>query len=689
MSEFLLELFTEEIPAESQRNARSSILENFKKLFEEKKIKFNKGTSFSTPNRLVILFEGLMKEVTQDSEEIKGPRVDSPETALDGFLRSNKIDKKFVYKKNTEKGNFYYFKKSSQKIKTVDLLKENSPKILDKIIWKKAMRWGDFDLNWSRPLKSIMAIFDKKNIDFKYHHLNSSNTTFIDKEHEEKRRTFKDFKNYRDFLKKSGVIIDQNKRKDLIVRELNKVSKRKNYLIEINHKLLEEVTDLVDQPNILLCKFDQKYLEIPKEILIITMQYHQKYFHTLDKKGNITNEFLVVANNKDAKGLIKLGNERVVEARLNDAQFFWEKNKSQNLLKQITKLKTMNYFKGLGTYFDKAQRMRKLSGMISDNLLISKDKAELSATICKVDLISDLVGEFPELQGIMGGYFASSQGFDKEISLAISEHYLPIGLESRVPKKSFSISLALTDKLDSLVGFFGIGEKPTSSKDPYALRRSALGIVRLLIENNKEFKIKDLISYSISLYEEQGFKFSNGFVQKELLDFLVDRLKFYMKNKNIRNDIIEASTNSYGIENITKTFHKALILNNIVNKQIGIDIISSYKRASNILENELKDKSLELSNSTDPGNFKNEYEKNLYKKIQELRKYFININKDENYSDTLTTLASAKTVIFEFFDNVIVNDEDKSIKKNRLELLQMLCKTFDNYINFASIESTK
>ena len=689
MSEFLLELFTEEIPAESQRNARSSILENFKKLFEEKKIKFNKGTSFSTPNRLVILFEGLMKEVTQDSEEIKGPRVDSPETALDGFLRSNKIDKKFVYKKNTEKGNFYYFKKSSQKIKTVDLLIENTPKILDKIIWKKAMRWGDFNLSWSRPLKSIMAIFDKKHFDFKYHHLNSSNTTFIDKEYEEKRRIFKDYKNYRDFLKKSGVIIDQNKRKDLIVRELNKVSKRKNYLIEINHKLLEEVTDLVDQPNILLCKFDQKYLEIPKEILIITMQYHQKYFHTLDKKGNITNEFLVVANNKDSKGLIKLGNERVVEARLNDAQFFWEKNKSQNLLKQITKLKTMNYFKGLGTYFDKAQRMRKLSGMISDNLLISKDKAELSATICKVDLISDLVGEFPELQGIMGGYFASSQGFDKEISLAISEHYLPIGLESRVPKKSFSISLALTDKLDSLVGFFGIGEKPTSSKDPYALRRSALGVVRLLIENNKEFKIKDLISYSISLYEEQGFKFSNGFVQKELLDFLVDRLKFYMKNKNIRNDIIEASTNSYGIENITKTFHKALILNNIVNKQIGIDIISSYKRASNILENELKDKSLELSNSTDPGNFKNEYEKNLYKKIQELRKYFININKDENYSDTLTTLASAKTVIFEFFDNVIVNDEDKSIKKNRLELLQMLCKTFENYINFSNIESSK
>jgi glycyl-tRNA synthetase beta chain len=222
------------------------------------------------------------------------------------------------------------------------------------------------------------------------------------------------------------------------------------------------------------------------------MQYHQKYFPTFEKR-KITNEFLVVANNKDKKGFIKLGNERVVEARLSDAEFFWNKDKSQNLVKKVSKLKSMNYFKGLGTYFDKVQRMRKLGGIISDELLISKEKVELSASICKTDLISELVGEFPELQGIMGGYFAEHKVLKKIYRLAISEQYLPIGLDSKVPKKPFSIALSLTDKIDTLVGFFGINQKPTSSKDPYALRRLALGIIRIIIENKKDFKIRDLI----------------------------------------------------------------------------------------------------------------------------------------------------------------------------------------------------
>jgi len=347
----------------------------------------------------------------------------------------------------------------------------------------------------------------------------------------------------------------------------------------------------------------------------------------------------------------------------------------------------MNYFKGLGTYFDKVQRMRKLGAIISDELVISKDKIELSSSICKVDLISDLVGEFPELQGIMGGYFAEAQGFEKDIALAVSEHYLPSGLESKVPKKPFSIALSLTDKLDTLVGFFGINQKPTSSKDPFALRRAALGIIRLLIENNKEFKLKDLINYSLLLYQEQDFQFGNSSVQKELINFLLDRLKYYMKEKNIRPDIINASLNSFGIDQINKIYRKSFALNKVINKEIGLDIIASYKRASNILENELKDQDLELSSTTDPNIFKNDYEKNLYKKIKELRKYFTNINKDEDYDVTLNNLTSVKGVIFDFFDNVVVNDDDKTIRKNRLELLQMLCKTFENYINFSKIES--
>ena len=331
--------------------------------------------------------------------------------------------------------------------------------------------------------------------------------------------------------------------------------------------------------------------------------------------------------------------------------------------------------------------MRKLGGMISDELLISKEKVELSASICKVDLLSELVGEFPELQGVMGGYFAIAQGFDKDLALAISEQYLPTGSGSRVPKKPFSIALSLADKIDTLVGFFGLNQKPTSSKDPYALRRLALGVIRIIVENKKDFKIKDLINYSLSLYLDQGFEIDNQSLQNELSDFLMDRLKYHMKEENIRNDIIQASTSSFNLDQSVIIFNKAKHLNKIINKPNGLDIIASYKRASNILDGELKKDKIELSNTTDPGIFKTELEKNLFKKISELRKYFSGINKDENYVQTLDNLASVKREVFDFFDNVIVNEDDPVIKKNRLELIQMMCKTFNNYVNFSLIDS--
>ena len=687
MSEFFLELFSEEIPSSLQKSLREELLNSFIKEFNEKSISFKKSSSFSTPNRLVILFEGLQKQITLKSEEIKGPNVKAPEVALEGFIRSNNINKKDLFKQTIDKGEFYFFKTKSKKLNTQNLLEELVPSILHKIQWKKSMRWSDFNLNWGRPLKSILAIFDKKKLTFNFHHLTSSNSTFIDKEFEEKKKIFVDFKDYNNFFKKLNITIDHNLRKNLIEKKLNDISSKKNIIIENNPKLLNEVVDLTDQPNVILCEFDRKFLNIPKEILIITMQYHQKYFPTFDKKGNITNEFLVVTNKKDINGLIKLGNERVVEARLNDAEFFWKKDKSQNLVKRVSMLKSMNYFKGLGTYFDKVQRMRKLGGMLSDELLISKDKVELSASICKVDLVSELVGEFPELQGVMGGYFAEAQGFEKDVCKAISEQYLPAGLNSKVPKKPYSVALSLADKIDTLVGFFGINQKPTSSKDPFALRRLALGIIKTIIENKKDFKIRDLISYSAGLYLDQGFEFENKSLQTELISFLMDRLKFYMKEEKIRTDIIQASTSFLNLDQSVIVFGKAKSLNKFINKPNGKDVVSSFKRASSILESELKDKTIELSNTTDPGIFKTEFEKNLYKKINELRKYFQNINKDEDFEKSINNLAESKKVIFDFFDNVIVNEDDITIKKNRLELIQMLCKTFDYYVNFSLIDS--
>ena len=687
MSEFFLELFSEEIPSSLQTNLRSDLLNAFKDLFEKKTIKFKNSTTYSTPNRLIILFEGVEKEITLKSEEIKGPSIKAPSEALEGFLRSNNLDKSKVYKKITDKGEFYFYKTSSKKLNTHSILEVSIPEILKKIQWKKSMKWGNFELNWARPLKSILAVFDKKKISFKFGHLNSSNVTFVDKEFEDKTKIFLDFKTYNNFFKSQEIIVNHDQRKKFIEENLQKISNTKKIIFEKNQKLLDEVVNLTDSPNLLICEFDKKFLNIPKEILTITMQYHQKYFPSYDAKGNITNEFVVVANRKDSKGLIKIGNERVVEARLSDAEFFWKKDKSQNLVKSVSKLKNINYFKGLGSYFDKVQRMRKLGGMISDELLISKEKVELSASISKVDLLSDLVGEFPELQGVMGGYFAEAQGFDKEITQAISEQYLPIGLESQLPKKPFSIALSISDKIDTLVGFFGINQKPTSSKDPYALRRLALGIVRTIVENKKDFKIRGLIDYSINLYLEQGFEFSNKNLQKELQEFLMERLKYYLKEKKIRQDIAESCISVLNIDNSVIIFRKASCLNKVINKPVGKDIIASYKRAYSILDSEQKNGQLDLSNTTDPGIFKSDFEKNLFKKINELRKYFSSINKDEDFEQSLANLAGAKKLVFEFFDNVIVNEQDQSIKKNRLELIQMLCKTFENYTNFSVIEA--
>ncbi len=687
MSEFFLELFSEEIPSRLQINARKSLLESFKNFFEENEVSVKGNINvFSTPNRLVVHIDKITKQISKKSEEIRGPNIKSPVEALEGFLRSNNIKKVQVFIKKTEKGEFYFYKKPSQKIKTADLLKNKIPYILSKITWNKSMRWGDHNLFWGRPLKSILCVFNGKKLDFNFNHLKSSNTTFINKELEEKTKGFISFKSYNSFFKSLGILVDQEKRKSFISNEIIKLSTKKKLNIDLKKELLEEITNIVEKPRILFCEFDKKYLMIPKEILIITMQNHQKYFPTFNNKKNLTNNFIVVADKKDLKGFIKVGNERVIEARLNDAEFFWKKNRSQNLVKQVSKLQNINYFKGLGSYFDKVQRIRKLCGIISDEMLISKEKIEIASSICKVDLMSDLVGEFPELQGVMGGYFAEAQGFDKEISLAVTEHYLPIGMDSAIPKKPYSVALSISDKLDSLVGFFGIKLKPSSSKDPYAIRRMAISLVRLIIENNKSLKLRDLINYSCMLYKEQSFEFDIKLLQKDLGEFILERLKNYLKEKQIRNDIIESSTNISNVDEILKVYKKSEALNKNIKKDFGQDVISIYKRSSNILYSE-KENASEILGSADPGLFKNDFEKNLYKRINDIRKYFSGTDKSENYEESLKTLSLAKNEINAFFDNVIVNDNDPIIKKNRLELLKMLCKSFENYFNFSKIEA--
>jgi len=686
MAELFIELFSEEIPAKLQIDARQEIKRKIEEKLLKKEISFKASKSFSTPKRLVFLLDGIPEKIEQKKKIIKGPKIDSPEVALEGFIKSNNLNKRDVYKKKIEKGEFYF---AEIKPKVINILKEFEsiiPEVLQSYSWKKSMKWANYDLSWARPLKSIIALFNNEVIDFKFFHLQSNNLTSVDDTDENKQKKVSNFKSYLKILRSQNIVLDQEKRKAIILKRMLSICSSKNLKNSFDEKLIEEVVNLIEKPNVLLGEFNEIYLKIPQEILIVTMQQHQRFFPLFDNNNKLTNLLLLVANLKDKKGYIKVGNQRVVEARLSDAKFFWEKNKTQNLVKQVSKLKNLTFFNRLGTFYDRTQRLRKLAGPVSEQLNLSKEKVEITASICKADLVSDLVGEYPELQGIMGKYFAIEQGFEEEISFAISDHYLPTGINSEVPKKTIGSAVALIDKIDILVGFFGIGEKPTSSKDPFALRRSAIGLLRIIIENKLTIKLKDLINYSITIYEDQNIKLSNNLVVDDVFSFLRERFKNLLKEKKIRGDIIEAASASYLGSDFLTLYKKCSITNKNISKEICKNIIGSYKRASNIIDQELKNKKESILGQPESFLFKKEEEKNLYSKINEIRQYFSNTRRQESYDETLKILSEAKPTTDNFFDKVIVNDENSDIKKNRLELLQLFCKTYNNFIDFSKVE---
>ena len=497
MAELLLELYSEEIPPQLQIGARNQLKQFFEKTFGEESIKYKEISTYSSPTRLTLVAEGLTEKIKIESKEIKGPKIGSPDQILQGFIKAKNISQSDLIEKETEKGKFYFIKTAPKNILVAELLISMLPKALASISWKKSMKWSDHNLMWGRPLRSIFALFNGKKITFQFDHLESSDEIIIEQDLDLKSKKEKNFKDYNNLLRSNNIVLDHSEREKIILKKINSTSKSKDYKAILNSKLLEEVVNIVEDPNVLLVNFNKEYLKIPQEIIISTLEKHQRYFPIFDSRGRLTNNFFVVANKKDEKKFITIGNKRVVEARLADAKFFWDKDRSKNLIKQIANLKTITFYEKLGTIYDKTQRIRKLAGMLSDDLNLNKEKIQIAASISKSDLCSDLVGEYPELQGVMGKYFALSQGFEEDVANSISDHYLPTGLTSELPKKPFSYSISIVDKIDTLVGFFVIDEKPTSSKDPFALRRAAIGLLRIIIENKLVFKLRDLISYSI------------------------------------------------------------------------------------------------------------------------------------------------------------------------------------------------
>ncbi len=682
MAELLLELYSEEIPPQLQIAARSQIKQYIENSFKEDNINYKRLSVYSSPTRLTIFIKDLTEKIKIEAKEIKGPKVGSPDQVLQGFIRAKNVNEKDLIEKNTDKGKFYFVKIQSQSILVEDLLIKIIPKAIGSINWKKSMKWSDHNLMWGRPLRSIFARFNNKKLAFKFEHLDTTDEVIIEQDLSVKTKKIKDSRDYLNFLKINKIIVDHKEREEIILKKISSFSQSKQYKESLNLKLLEEVVNIVENPNLLHVSFSKDYLEIPKEIIISTLEKHQRYFPIFDSRDRLTNYFFVVANKKDEKKLITQGNRRVVEARLADAKFFWDKDRSKNLIKQIANLKTVTFYEKLGTIYDKTQRLRQLAGLLSDDLNINKEKVQVAASISKSDLCSDLVGEYPELQGVMGKYFALAQGFDEDVANSVSDHYLPIGLTSVIPKKPFSYSISIVDKIDTLVGFFVIDEKPTSSKDPFALRRSAIGLLRIIIENKLSFKLRDLISYAIRLYQEQGVKIINGKTEHEILEFIKERMRNVLKLKNIKTDIIEASISSHAGDNFLALYTKTILMNKYKNKGIGLNAISSYKRASNILDKVGKG----ITGRPDAVLFRKDEEKILHEKINDIRKAFTVKDDNKDYESLLIKLSDTKETTDNFFENVVVNDENQDIKNNRLELLKMFCNTFDNFIDFSKLE---
>lgn len=687
MSEFLLELYSEEIPHGLQIDCRTNLEASFQKKCEDHNIKYKHINVFSTPSRLCIYIEGLPTSLLLEAKETKGPKVGSPEQALKGFLKSNKLDKKDIFEKEIDKGKFYFAKTKQQKIDLQSLFATQVPEILKTLNWKKSMRWSNHSLLWGRPLKSILCLFDKHPVVFDFHHLKSSNKAHVGGPYDEKSFIAKDIAQYFSTLKDKKIILDQEVRKKMVLEGLKSVFKKSKCEDNPNAKLVEEVTNLVDYPTALKGQFSKEFLELPKELLHLTMMQHQRYFPMKSLETNkITNSFITISNNTDEKKLIIAGNERVLQARLSDAKFFWDKNKRQNLVKNVSKLNGITFYKDLGSLYDKTQRVRQLASLIADIIGANKGDTEIAGSICKADLVSDLVGEYPELQGVIGKYFALSQGFSPEIANAISDHYLPVGPTDRVPKDKISICVALADKLDTLIGFFGINLKPTSSKDPFALRRAVLGMIRIILDNKISISLKEIINNAKNLYLSNNVEIINDRLADDLIDFFNDRFKNLLKDKEKRLDVVDSVLSNNRSDDFYNLYLKITTIAKYIKQPDGINSIAAYKRAKNILEQNDQMVKDNIFGNPDPVLFSTETEENLLASIQEVREYFTTPSRLRDSQKSIKMLSDIKILTDRFFEEVKVNDDNEEVKKNRLELLFLMCKTFDNFTDFSKLE---
>ena len=722
MPDLLLEFFSEEIPARMQPRAA----EDLRKLVTDRLVAagllYEGAKAFATPRRLALAVHGIPARQPDLKEEKKGPRVGAPQAAIEGFLKNAglaSIDQAKI-EKDPKKGEFYVAAVEKKGRAAIDVISEIVPDVARTFPWPKSMRWGATSAQpgaraWVRPLHSIVATFgpeteDPQVVKFAVGGIASGNTTrghrFMAPGAIDVRRQA----DYMEKLEKAKVIVDPARRQDIILAEARNLAFAQGYELLEDAGLLIEVAGLVEWPVVLMGTFDRAFLAIPDEVIRTTIRNNQKCFVLRDPQAaRLANKFILVANIEAADGgrAIVAGNERVIRARLADAKFFYETDLKTRLEDRLPKFKDIVFHEKLGTQWQRIERIERLSAALAPLVKADVDKAKRAARLCKADLLADVVGEFPELQGLMGKYYAEAQGEDEAVAHAIEDHYSPKGPEDLVPGDPVSVAVALADKIDTLVGFWAIDEKPTGSKDPYALRRAALGVIRLVLTNAVRIGLLDVFGRATEGYLEQNNAHviaalgKGGVPASEfdairrsfaaltgagLREFFADRLKVQLREQGARHDLVDAVFSLEGQDDLVLIVRRVEALGRFLDTDDGKNLLAGTKRAANILRIEEKKDGRAYIAAPDGALLKEPEERALAGAIEAARDDAAAAVGREDFAAAMAAMAKLRPAVDAFFDKVTVNADDKALRENRLKLLNEIRQTMRAVADFSKIE---
>jgi glycyl-tRNA synthetase beta chain len=689
MPQLLLEIFSEEIPARMQAQAAKDLERMARERLAGQGLLPAGLKTFSGPRRLTLVAEGLPPAQADRSEERKGPRVGAPDQAVDGFLRSTGLTRDQL----VERDGVWFAQISRPGRPTPEIAAEIVGEIIRGFPWPKSMRWGTGTLRWVRPIQRILLTFDGEVVPFEIEGIQSGDLTeghrFMGSRAPFRARTFDA---YAEGLQKNFVVLDPEERKQRILQGARTLCFARNLELIEDPGLLDEVAGLAEWPVPILGDMDPSFLDLPPEVIRTSMRTHQKYFAVRDPKtGALAPHFLAVANIEAVDGgkAIAEGNARVLSARLNDARFFWDEDCKVGFEPWLEKLKGVTFHAKLGTMAERVERITALAREIAPLVGADPDKATEAARLAKADLASGMVGEFPELQGIMGGYYAREAGLDPEIADAVRDHYKPQGPNEAVPTAPVTVAVALADKLDMLVGFFAIDEKPTGSKDPFALRRAALGVLRILLEDGLRLQLPVLVGKARRVFlgsALEAARLDKAWI--EIVGFLKERTRVALRDRGLRPDVVEAARGRDGGADVVVLQARVDALDAFLKTDDGANLLAGYKRATNILKAEEKkkpDEAAAYAEAVDPGLLAEPEERALHDALRVMLPAVATHLRDERFEEAMTELAALRAPVDAFFDKVLVNAEDPAVRINRLRLLSQARKAMGEVADFSQV----